>query len=218
MTIDEAYRLTSFVINAEQQGKLTADEFNLLAPIAQLSVINNRLQPEYDDKGRLVKGMGVNDKIREEFRPILKNPQVIAVSSGLAPYPVDYIYMDSMTDSAGKPITEAHGDEIAVLNQSQIKPPSVAFPKYVIHQNGFNIFPTSITSIRLAYLRKPVTPFRNYTLTNDRAVYNASGSQDFEIDVLAHLAICHQLLLAVGVNLNLDKVVAYAAAMKETGD
>lgn len=215
MTINEAFEFCNFVINKEQQGSFTADQFNLLAPLAQLSVINNRLQAKYNEKGMLVKGMGVNDKIREEFRPILKNPQTTTVTAGVASYPGDYLYMDAMTTTGGRIITEATPDEIPYLNNSQIKAPSATYPKYVIHQDGFNIYPTSITSIKLAYLRKPVTPFRNYTTTNDRSVYNASGSQDFELEVLTHLEICMNILSSVGVNLSLDKVVAYAELLKE---
>lgn len=224
MTIDESYRFVNYVVNKEQQGEITADQFNLLAPIAQLSVINTRLQPKYDDKGTLIKGFGVTDKLREDFRPILKNPQTIVVSTGIAAYPADYLYMDAMTTAAGRIITEATPDEIAVLNHSQIKFPSATYPKYVIEQNGFNIYPTSITSIKLAYLRKPLTPIRNYTLANDRSVYAVTGgvigggaSQDFELDVLVHLEICANILSAVGLNLSLDKVVGYAEAMKQMG-
>lgn len=222
MTIEESFAYVNFVLNKEQQGAITADNFNALAPLAQLSLINNRLQPQYDDKGRLIKGFGVNDKIREEFRPLLKNPQTIAVSSGVATYPGDYLYMDAMTTSTGKIITEATPDEIAYLNSSQIKAPSTTYPKYVLHQDGFNIYPTSITSIKLAYLRKPATPIRNYTTSNDRTVYAATGgevgdgtSQDFELDITTHVEICMYILSACGVNLNLDKVVAYSEAMKQ---
>lgn len=217
MSIDEAYRTVAYICNKEQNGQISADQFNLLCVQAQLSVINNRLLAKYDEKGMLVKGFGVNDKIREELRPLLKNPQTISVTTGVASYPVDYLYVDVMMTSGGRIITEATPDEISILNQSQVKPPSTTYPKYVIHQDGFNVYPTSLTSIKLAYLRKPITPFRNYTNTNDRDVYNASGSQDFELSILTHLEVVHQLLMGIGVNLAMDKVVAYAAAMKETG-
>lgn len=222
MTIDQAYQFVNYVVNKEQQGEVTAAQFNILAPLAQLSVINNRLLPKYDDKGVLVKGFGVNDKLREEFRPLLKNPQTISVTSGIAAYPADYLHIDAMLTSTGRIITEAHPDEIAILNQSQVKAPSATYPKYVVHQDGFNVYPTSITSIKLAYLRKPLNPVRNYTTTNDRTVYAATGgevgdgtSQDFELGILTHLEICMNILSSVGVNLSLDKVVAYAELLKE---
>lgn len=224
MTIDESYRLSSFVINKEVSGQITPGQFNLIAPQAQLVILNNRLQPQYDAKGILIKGFGVNDNIREDLRNLMKNPQTIAVSGGIAAYPEDYIYLDAMTTNAGLPITEATADEIAVLNQSLIKPPSATFPKYVMHQNGFNIYPTSLTSIKLAYLRKPATPIWNYTESNDRAVYAATGgivgdgnSVDFELDELIHLEIVHKILQFSGLNLGLDKVVGYSVAMQQAG-
>jgi hypothetical protein len=217
MNIDEAFRFVNFIISKETNGSITADNFNLNCPIAQLSVINQRLSPKYDEKGMLIKGFGVDDKIREDFKPILKDPQTISVAAGVASYPDDYLYLDSITTTTGLPITEATPDEIAILNQSQIKPPTVLYPKYVLHQNGFNIYPTSLTNIKLAYLRKPETPIRNFTNVNDRSVYNSSGSQDFELGVLTHLEICLVILQYAGVNLNLDKVVGYSVAMQQAG-
>lgn len=212
MTIDAAYQLVNLVINKRQQGYITPDQFNNVAPTMQLSLINDRIgnakkyRPGYPIPAV---GFGLNQKTREELRPLLIKPTATAVTAGVATIPADYLYYDTVT-AGGYNVQEVQDDELAELNNSLIKPPTTRFPKMTIHSNGINIFPTSITTINLSYLRKPVTPVWGYTTVNDEPVYNAGTSQDFETSSTTHLEICNMILSTFGMSLNLSELVQYA--------
>lgn len=219
MTIDEAYRFCQFVTNKSQQGNVTPAQFNMLAPIMQMSVINDRLGnvKKYQPGAPVPPyGFNMNDKTREELRPISVPPTVTPVTAGVATMPAGLLYLDTIT-VGGRLATEATDDEIALLNVSATKPPTVQYPKYVRHANGLMMYPTSITSMNMSYIITPTTPFWNYTVVNDEPVYNPSGSQDFELNPLTHFEICALILSPLGINLGLGELTAMAEAWQQQG-
>lgn len=220
MTIDQAIRLIRFILNKDQNGNIKGAEFNLIAPIAQMSVLNDRIGniKKYQPGAPIPNvGFNVSQKAREEIRPLMVLPTTTAVTAGVAAYPNNYIYYDTLMTAAGKLIKEATEDEIVELNNSSIMPPSTMFPKFVMHSNGFNIYPTSIASIKLSYVRKPLTPEWAYTISNNEEVYDAGNSQDFELSETTHLEIVSIILQMSGVNLNMLQVTQYAQAMEAQG-
>lgn len=219
MTINEAYLFTQFVSNKKQNGYIKPDDWNTLAPIMQLSLINDRLgNVKRYRPGEPVPpwGFGLTQKTREELRPISVKPTTTPVVAGLAAIPADYLYYDTVT-AGGKNVIEVTEDEIAELNNNTIIPPSTQFPYFTIHSEGIFVYPTSITSIALSYIRKPATPVWAYTIVNDEPIYDAGSSQDFEVSPGAQLEIVMLILQAVGVSLNLQEVLQYSLMSEQQG-
>lgn len=216
MNINQAIQLVRFILNKDQNGNITGDQFNLLAPIAQTAVLNDRL-------GNLKKyptlpyGFSASQKAREEIRPLMVLPTTQAVTNGVASYPGDYLYYDTVLTNNNILMREATADEIAILNQSTITPPSAQYPYFVMHSNGFNVYPTTLPSIKLSYVRKPLTPVWGYTISNNEEVYNAGTSQNFELAETVHLEIVMLILQMAGVNLNMLQVTQYAQVMEAQG-
>lgn len=220
MTIDDAFRLVNFIINAEQQGKITPTNFNTLAPVMQLSVIDDRI-------GNLKKknqyGWGFNQKVRDELWPLLKEV-TIPQAAGRFALPADYLYVDKVNEVDGSLITPAESDEMQILIKSQVKPPITGHAKYSIYAAGMQVSPSTISSIQVSYLRLPNTPIWNYTESFDRATYAVTGgiigagnSQDFEVSPLAQFEICAKILAACGCNLNLDRIIGYSELQETKG-
>lgn len=217
MTIDQAYNFVQFVYNKNQSGYISPSQFNNLAPIMQISLINDRIGNVKSYQGDVPPyGFGMNQKIREELRPLLVQPTTKTVTAGVMTVPDDYLYYDTVSVN-GRQAQEVTEDEILELNNSLIKPPTVQYPKWVIHGNGFNFYPTSITSVNLSYLRRPVAPKWNYDIVNDQPVYNPTGSQDFETGETTHYEVCARILQAVGLNLKLGEIVQWAELAQQTG-
>jgi hypothetical protein len=223
MTIDEIYRITQFFYNKEQNGNIAPEQFNLVAPRAQISFINGRITPKYDAKG-IKTGWQSDQTIRRELSNILKLNESITVSGGIAVPPGEYIDWDSLTTNGGILIQEATPDEIAIMNRSVIAPPTATFPKFVVSEAGFHIYPTSLTPIKLNYLRQPETPIWNYTMVSGKPIYAATGgvvgagnSVDFELADITHLEIIMIILQFFGVNLSLAELTQYAMIKEKEG-
>lgn len=221
MNIDAAYKFVQFVYNKNQSGNITPDNFNVLAPIAQMSVVNEILGNEQNYvPGKPVPryGFGINQKIMEDLRPLIKIPTALTFASGVATYPVDSLYLFNLVEtSSQKIITPTEYDEAVILNQSVIRPPIVGRAIYFVLGVNIYILPTSITATLVSYVREPLDPKWNYTIVNAAPVYSSSGSQDFELEKLLHLRIVTKILQAVGVNLSLPQVVQMAAAWEAQG-
>lgn len=221
MTIDQAYQFIAYVSNKIQDGSIKPADFNMLAPIAQISVINDLLGNEKQYRPHdptPAYGYGITDKIRTLIRPLIVKPTATAVAAGKIAYPAALLYLDAaISTTDGYPITEASSDEIAVLNVSLIKPPSSRFPKYVMYSDGLYIYPTSITNVSISYVRRPAVPVWAYTTVNEAPVYNSVGSQDFELSELVHMRICAKILQNVGINLSDERLSQYAMAMEASG-
>lgn len=218
MTIDEIYRLCQFIVNKEQNGNFAPGDFNLLSPRAQLSFINSRITPKVDQKTGKVRGWQTDQTIRRELSPILKPLVTTAVSSGIASKPNDYLDFDVLQTTSGKIIHEVTFDELAVLSQSLIKPPTTDYPKFAQSQSGFHIEPNTITSIKLTYLREPANPYWDYNIVSGAPVYNSGGSTvQFELPSITHNEIVVLILQPVGINLSVDDVTKYAMIKQQEG-
>ena len=55
------------------------------------------------------------------------------------------------------------------------------------YNQGIKVFPKDISEVKLTYLRRPVKPFRNYTITaNDENIFDPIGSVDLEYPEIMH--------------------------------
>ncbi len=219
MTIDQAYQFVMYVCNKEQRGNITPDQFNMLAPIMQLSVINDRIGniKKYKPHDPIPPfGGEMNRKIREELRKItLIDTSPTKIGPEAFNYPSNCLYVFSVTDRITNVLCrEVTRDEEFILINSVIKPPSVTYPLWNMRETYIGVRPSTV-SPAIEYIKKPTDPKWNYT--GNPPVYNPTGSVDFAISDLCHLEICMKILAAVGVNLDADKVLAYAAMEENTG-
>lgn len=223
MDINQARIFCLSLVNKDQQGNLSPDQWNNFAPIAQEWVLNQLLGEDkrYSTQNRVpipTYGLGLDQQTQEHLRPIIKTPTALVFTAGIGTYPVDSVYLFDLAEtSSGKEIYPCEVDEGRILAQSVIKPPIVGLAKYYVLGANMYVLPSSITNTLVTYIRRPLPPFWNFTFVNNSPVYNASGSQDFELGVLVHLRICARILQMAGINLTLYDVVQASQAMEAQG-
>lgn len=227
MTIDSAFRFVSYVANKEVSGVITPAQFNLLAPLAQLSFVNDRIAnvkkyrphdpvPEY--------GWNITQKIKEELSALYTS-QVVTLTSGVGPMPTNFLYLDVLLTPAGSPpqriIEEKNVDEFMILKASAIKPPTATYP--IFYRVATNIVtnvvvaPTTFATCQMFYVRQPTDPVWGYDIVNDVPVYNSLTSQDFQTARETHLAVCQLILQNIGINLDMQQLEQYAQLEQQKG-
>lgn len=227
MTIDQAYTFIQTTLNKNQQGLITPVQFNNMAPIAQLSVLNQVIGNDLtgiDDMGLNKAGMslpkngfGLNQKTQEIIRNLIVPPVSITFTGGVGTYPADGLYIFDMGLPDGTEVLPIEIDELRILNKSVIKPPTTEYPRRYQLSGNMYIVPTTITSAFVSYVRRPLVPFWNSTIVNSAPVYNPTGSQDFELGDFLHLKVCQRMLQYFGLNLGLDDIVAAVSGMERQG-
>lgn len=222
MNVNEVYILMKFIINKNQQGDLTPNDFNSSINQAQRSYLDFLLG-EYQrySVGRpiAVVEFGQNERIRQSISPLIYgtvlNPNT---STGIAPFPSDYEYNDAMWGLYGYyKIRFIQQDRLDDYYHSTIDPIATN-PVYLINHEGFKFFPENIGAARMSYVRTPPPITWGYDLDfRGRPVYNEFTSQQpvwSDVDILQ---IIVRALKIVGCNLQLNVVSNYANEVKNNG-
>lgn len=203
MLVDKVYSAVSLLVNKDQlSGYLPPDEFNKYAEFAQREFIDLKYSP--------LQGMGYEStyKMTDELSPVKKQTSLTITngitvnSAGSATIPSDYLHFSAARGTfifgdEGKvvPIELVRDDEWAERLASEVNKPSKRFPILRQMDGYFEVYPQDINNITLSYLKVPLEPWWNYTLsgstptfaetggttTNPNAGVTAGDSTDFEI-------------------------------------
>ena len=237
VNVNTVYRTVLLILNKEQRGYLTPDEFNRTAAQVQLEIFNEYFEDlnqqlrvpgndsEYSDR---IKNIEQRIAIFQESAPCTYASGVftvnIPVSTPPAPQPELYklgtvIYKDE------KEVQYVQPNELLELNLSPITKPSTYWPVYTLSNFNIKVYPLTITGnniISCTYVRKPYDPRWGFTTTapNYQYVYNPAqynpttqptGSQNFDLHPTEQTNIIIKILLYSGVIIKDPQIVQAAA-------
>lgn len=227
INVNKVYRTVLSILNKEQRGYLTPDQFNRLARQAQLDLLEKSF---YDYNRQLTKRniQGVNseygdiaDNIQEKI-DVLSRDESITFTNGV----YDITNLNSGNDTVFKIIQLTTADrtvniesvkksELTYLNASILNAPSVDYPVYYFENNSIKVFPTTVASGIIDYIKQPADPIWNYTGGGNAAyTYTAVGSQDFELHPSEEPILIIKILAYAGVIIK-DPLVIQTAQQQE---
>tara|TARA_R110000851_G_scaffold39339_5_gene100156 strand:+ start:119 stop:808 length:690 start_codon:yes stop_codon:yes gene_type:complete len=197
MLLNKVYKAVQQLANKNQvSGILTPAEFNRYAEFAQIELLDE----SYYNANQ--QGYEFNYEVSENFST-LKKVQSITLSGGQATKPTDYYYYSSalanyIFNDSGRttPVEFVRDSEWAERLGSEVNKPSRQFPIMRNMDGFFDVYPQEINNITLTYIKEPIIPWWNYTLSGSTPVFAATGgvttnpnagvtagdSSDFEID------------------------------------
>ena len=234
VNVNTVYRTVLLILNKEQRGYLTPDEFNRTAAQVQLEIFNEYFEDlnqqlrvpgndsEYSDR---IKNIEQRIAIFQESAPCTYASGVFSVGIPvLIPQPELYklgtvIYKDE------KEVQYVQPNELLELNLSPITKPSTYWPVYTYNNFKIKVYPTTITGngvISCTYLRKPYDPRWGFTTSapSYQYVYNPAqydpigtptGSQDFDLHPTEQTNIILKILLYSGVIIKDPQIIQAAA-------
>lgn len=220
MNVNEVYQLIQFIINKNQNGYFTPDEFNQVIHQAEVSYMDYLVgQFQQYQAGRPIPNVqfGNNETTRQRVTPFIYNQLLTVDSNGFSPYPSDYLLTDSMYTGIYGKIKFVQQDYLANYLNSRISPVATN-PIYLIEREGFRFYPNNIGQARVSYIKSPRTMVYGYTLDgNGLPVYNPATSVDPEWQELDLLEIISRALRMIGVNLQSGVITQYANEITKTG-
>lgn len=223
MSVDEVYRLINYIIRKNQNGTIQPSDFNNIINVAQTSYMNNLLgefQKYIPGRPMAPATFGQNEDIRQRLTPFITTPVTLTIngSTGVAPYPVDYIAQDAMYYGAyNRRVKYIQQDRLDSHLNSVINPIANS-PVYLQVQEGLQFYPNNLGTAKFSYIRQPATiTWGSTTDIYGRAIYNAATSTDPQWYDLDMLDIVVRALSMVGVNLQLGAVQQYAQIVKTQG-
>jgi hypothetical protein len=239
INVDNVYKTVLLVLNQEQRGYITPDEFNKTATQVQLDIfekyfedLNQQLrvtQADFDYSNRQI---NIDDKI-SNFKCI---GNCATVGPNIPPFNLPIV--DTLTGStivyndaptAGQFAFYRLGtvtyDDIEVqrlqrvefynIDKSDLTAPSTNFPVYLYESSKLFIKPPNITTdVKASFLRKPKNVSWGYSVGNlGQYIYDASSSVNFELHSSEQVNVITNILLYSGIIIQ-DPTIIQVAAQK----
>lgn len=224
INVNKVYRTVLGILNREQRGYLTPDQFNRIARQAQLDLFDKT----FYDYNRAVRKQAIGDfvefadiasKIKEKI-DIFHTSSTLTHSSGNITLP-DSVYqlIGVYSSDRLKEFEEVKKTEIPYLLVSTLTAPSQAYPIYYTEGNYAKIFPTNYSgSVIIDYVTSPVDPIWAYNGGGANAyTYDATSSVDFEIHQSDEVDLVTKILAYSGLVIR-DPSVVQVAMQKESTD
>lgn len=224
VSIDTVYQRVLAILNKENRGYVTPQEFNLFANQAQLEVFEqyffdlnqyNRLpknDTEYSDLPKLI-----NEKLSK-----FKKSASISYMTDHFHLPSDLHKLGTVIYNNTTPVEEIDKKNLLEYQLSKLTAPTINNPVYIQNIDntsahwGINVFPTSINAnVSITYVRKPNDVSWSYQTIAGNALYNAGSSTDFELHASEETNLVLKVLLYAGVSIK-DPNIAQLADAKET--
>jgi hypothetical protein len=222
MTVDETYKLIQYVCNKSQNGGyISPSDFHRVINAAcheYTDYLLGQTQSYQYGRSQARASYGNNQTIRQKLTPLITAPQSISVDgTGLALYPTDFIQADAMYTTDNKRIRYCPQDRFDAFYNSAIDPVATN-PFFLVEATGFRVYPITLGSIKLSYVKKHPAIVWNSTLDgNGRPVYTSSGSAHPLWSDADMMQVIARALRMVGVNLQDNQVNQYALEVKNQG-
>ena len=223
VSIDTVYQTVLSVLNKEQRGYVTPQEFNLFAEQAQLDIFEQYFydinqfsrmpgnNTEYSDMLNLLEE---KISIFERF-----NQDVTMGAGGAGTLPAHYRMGDLMyKENADRPyvtIEHINKGNLRKIQSSPLTTPNLIRPAYIkTAELTIQVYPITITSsVTCNLIVKPASPNWGYTMVYGEALYNAGTSTNFELHASEEVALVEKILELAG--LSTKEIQMYQIANQE---
>jgi len=228
ISVDSVYQRVLGILNKEQRGYVTAQEFNLFANQAQQDLFEQYFydinqfgripgnSTEYSDMLNLL-----NEKIN-----IFETVAQPTRTGNFFDEPTDLyrlgtvIYKNTTTNPFGVSSTESieaeriNANEFLYINSSPLTKPKNVRPVFVANTNGIRVYGnseiTDVTKVEFQYIKKPAKVQWAYQIVFDEPLYNATNSVNFELHPSEETELVIKILELSGIlikDLNLYQVM-----------
>lgn len=228
ISVDSVYQRVLGILNKEQRGYVTAQEFNLFANQAQEDLFEQYFydinqfgrvpgnSTEYSDMLNLL-----NEKIN-----IFETSAQPTRTGNFFDEPTDLyrlgtvVYKNTTTNSFGASSTESieaeriNANEFLYINSSPLTKPKNVRPVFVANTNGIRVYGnsevTDVTEVEFQYIKKPAKVQWAYQIVFDEPLYNAANSVNFELHPSEETELVIKILELSGIlikDLNLYQVM-----------
>lgn len=204
LSVDYIFQYALELVNKNQAGGLEDTRFCSLWNGEQSSYhgdLCGRFQRINNGKEGIQTGLIENETIIQKLSPFIKNTP-ISIVSGIGAKPSDFIYRLSLKNGNYEMIKISHDQLSSVLDDTLGDAPSITNNKYyyIEYNNGYSVYPATLTTVGLDYVCKPTDVFWNSTRDADnRKVYTPTGSVQPQWDDISCREITERMFKKLGI-------------------
>ena len=234
VNVDIVYKTVLLILNQQQRGYMTPDEFNKTATQVQLTIFESyasdlnqqyRLPDNDTEYGDRVKN--IEQKL-QFFQKYINNASTPGAITGANPFTIDLtvvtdLYRLGSVMYQGVQLGQySQRNEVTQLFLSPLTQPTEKFPIYLYESGQLFVFPNTIITpndINISYLATPANVLWAYTTGGlGEYIYAAGASTDFQLDVTEQTEIILRILAYAGVIIQDPSIVQMASQAVATED
>lgn len=215
INVDTVYKTVLLVLNQQQRGYMTPDEFNKVGTQVQLNIFEGYFE-ELNQQYRVPQNDTEYANRVENIEQNLQFFQRTGATAYVGPHftltPTDIYRLGSVFYKDTELTQYAQRNELKQILLSPLTQPTTSFPIYLYENNLLYVYPTSIQAdITISYLKKPADIQWAFTTgALGQYVYNAAGSTDFELSVSEQTNVITRILAYAGVIINDPTIIQVA--------
>ncbi len=216
INVDAVYKTVLLILNQQQRGYMTPDEFNKVGTQVQLNIFE-----KYEDDLNQQYRMPQNDteyanrvkNIEQKLQFFQRTGTTAYVGPHFTLTPTDIYRLGSVYYNGEELTQYSQRNEITQLLLSPLTKPTTDFPVYLYEQDLLYLYPTTIqTGVTISYLKKPADINWGYSVgALGQFLYNSAGSVDFELSVTEQTNVVTRILAYAGVIINDPTIIQVAA-------
>jgi hypothetical protein len=224
ISVNTVYQRVLAILNKEQRGYVTPEEFNLFANQAQLDIFEQYFY-DINQFGRLpgndTEYSDMLDNLNEKISYFEKTA-TLSYSTQLSRFtlPTD-LYRVGTLIFGNKEVERVNKNEYLYISQAPLAKPTDARPIYVKDTDGFIVYGSDekdgTDTVKINYIKKPSNVVWNYKTVLGNAQYKATGSVDFELEPSEEPDLVIKILGMCGVEVR-DLSIYQLAAQEEIRD
>jgi len=214
--INDVRNSVMFILNKDNNGYITPEEFNAYARMAQLNIFN-MFMDEYNkglvQRNKSIMYSGLSDVARRSAENIesFVVDTTLSITGGFATIPAN-TYMILQVYNGNTLFDKVTSYEQKMLSVSNLTQSSDEYPTYSVRNSGISVVAgSSVTSIGVQYIRTPNDPKWTYYTDPQTGspLFDISNSQyqDFEIPKDHQVDLVYEILKLAGVSIRESEVV-----------
>ena len=234
VNVDIVYKTVLLILNQQQRGYMTPDEFNKTATQVQLTIfesyasdLNQQYRLPDNDTEYADRVKNIEQKL-QFFQKYINNASTPGAITGVNPFTIDTtvvtdLYRLGSVMYQGVQLGQySQRNEVTQLFLSPLTQPTEKFPIYLYESGQLFVFPNTIIApndINISYLATPANVTWAYTTGGlGEYIYAAGASTDFQLDVTEQTEIILRILAYAGVIIQDPSIVQIASQAVATED
>jgi len=233
--IDDVFKTVKTILNKENDGHITPEEFNIIANNIQNEIFRGYFEDHNLDQNKENRGLTnpsysnlpFNERQRiGQFSAIETLDGVVSSTYITFPLPSDIYLMEDngLTAVSGTVIEEVERSSMGYLGVSSASPSST-YPIYERYSNEIRVYPEDAVpdsgvkppEVVLRYLRMPAAPKWTYIEVGGNELFNQGSTtyQDFELHPSEFTNIVLRMTSLFGINLREADVVKITEQLRD---
>ena len=225
INVNTVYKTVLLILNKEQRGYMTPEEFNRIGTQVQLEVF----EKYFEDLNQLTRSTQTDTDYADRVAYLEEKISVFAkyelgqqASSGVvktASQSGDEAHRINALVYKDTELQKISRSEYVNIIRSPLTKPSETQPVFIQEGLFLHVYPTSISSeTYLSFIKKPREIKWNFTTDQNIGVYQykTSGSVDFDLHSSEQTEVILRILAYAGIIINNPQIVQAASAAVQT--